>query len=891
MITGSHPLDSSSIGFLEAVHGSSYVGFQPLFMLPGKRTLFYDASQWDALAADIKRLMGQHDLYGVIGTQQKRLPAQFRGGIATVRQVSGLIVDVDFASMKDTAKQYVADAMAAAEIRRALSLSPSAVVSTGNGEHWHWFLDRPLIIGHPDELDTAKRISAEFSRRMQAVFREHGAEIDSVGDITRAFRIPGTLNHKGGEKKPIVLIEFDPAKRYQLAEIERIISPPAAPLTQPARKRRPSDAFGQADHEAIRRGCSWYERMTGDEAATASEPEWFAAVSITACCRHGEEIFHAYSAAHSGYDQSEAQKKFQRAVDADAPRTCHSVEEDLGHEGCLVCPSHGKIKSPVQIGSGPRRYDPGDEGPIPLGYNRDGNFALRDPVRNIIIPASAQQLLSSQWLQGVAPSAFWGRQFPAEGGRPFNATRAGEALIAACKRAGPFNPLMVRGRGIWIEGGEVVINLGGPIREGLKHQYLCFEPILLPAEATFETNRLLGLLEQFRFRDANNTKLLLGWLAIAPICGVLAWRPHCFVYGPPKAGKSTLHGLATALLTPLVISTTGDSSEAGIRQAVGPDSLPVIIDEFESDQRRGKQQAIVMLARSASSGTTPILRGTPDGKAMQFSLRTAFFFSGINPLIHSPADASRILLLELIMHENDQKSARHITSELAHFADAGPRWCAYMASKALLIAPARETFEGEMPGMDARLRTNIATLLGAGFVALHGRVPTKDEAAVQIADFAPTTAEHAEEVDRDDASEALHHLLAYPIGGTSLGQWIAREHRDQLEDGDKDNRPSAQFLASLDIAMNIGNEEPGFFLTKGAPGIEKIFKDTKWADGAWLHAIRKFDGAFAPRNPVYFSSMKKKARAVGIPFDILPDPTEEPIKAEDNTISGWRPGF
>lgn len=878
------------VEFLRAIHGDDFAGVQALFILPAKRTIFFDHAQWSALGAEVERLKIKNDLYGVIGTQQKRLPAQSRGGIATVRQVSGLIVDVDFASMKDSAKRYVATAAAAAEIRGALPLPPSAVVSTGNGEHWHWFLDQPLVIERRGELEEAKRVTTAFSRVMQTIFRERGAEIDAVGDVTRAFRLPGTLNHKGGVKKPVVLLAFDPAQRYQLAEIERIISPPVAPPTQPARKRRPSDGFGQADHEAIRRGCSWYERMTGDGAATASEPEWFAAASITACCHDGEETFHAYSAAHSGYDQSEAQKKFHRAVDADAPRTCHSIEVDFGHEGCRACPSHKRIKSPVQIGSGPPRYAPGDEGPIPLGYNRDGNFALRDPIRNIIIPASAQQLLSSQWLQGVAPSSFWGRQFPVDGG-PFNATRAGEAIIAACKRAGPFNPLMVRGRGVWIEGGEVVINLGGLIREGLKHQYLCFEPIPLPAKATFDTHRLLDLLQRFRFRDSNNAKLLLGWLAIAPICGVLAWRPHCFVYGPPKAGKSTLHGLATALLSPLAISTTGDSSEAGIRQTVGPDSLPVIIDEFESDQRRGKQQAIVMLARSASSGTTPILRGTPDGKAMQFSLRTAFFFSGINPIIHSPADASRILLLELVMHENDQEAARHISTELAHFADSGPRWCAYMASKALLIAPARETFEGEMPGMDARLRTNIATLLGAGFVALHDRVPTRDEAAAQVAEFASTTAEHAEEVDRDDAFEALHHLLAYPIGGTSLAQWIAREHRDQINDGDKNNRPSALFLASLDIAMSIGNEEPGFFLTKGAPGIEKIFKDTKWADGAWLHAIRKFDGAFAPRNPVYFSSMKKKARAVGIPFDILPDPTEEAIKTEDSNVSGWRPEY
>lgn len=201
---------------------------------------------------------------------------------------------------------------------------------------------------------------------------------------------------------------------------------------------------------------------------------------------------------------------------------------------------------------------------------------------------------------------------------------------------------------------------------------------------------------------------------------------------------------------------------------------------------------------------------------MQFSLRTTFFFSAINPTGLSPADASRILLFELLMHENDQEAARRITTDLAYFADSGPRWCAFMA-RGLADRTSPLGLRGEMPGMDSRLRTNIATLLGAGFVALHGRVPTKDEAVTEVAEFASTTAEHADVVDRDDAVEALHHLLAYPIGSTSLGQWIARERRDRMEIGDKDTRPSAQFLASLDIAMNIKNKEPGFFLLRARP--------------------------------------------------------------------------
>ena len=58
-----------------------------------------------------------------------------------------------------------------------------------------------------------------------------------------------------------------------------------------------------------------------------------------------------------------------------------------------------------------RSYDPGDEGPIPLGFTRDGLYAFRDQLRNIIVTASANQLLSLQYLVGLATTKFWAVAF------------------------------------------------------------------------------------------------------------------------------------------------------------------------------------------------------------------------------------------------------------------------------------------------------------------------------------------------------------------------------------------------------------------------------------------------------------------------------------------------
>lgn len=532
----------------------------------------------------------------------------------------------------------------------------------------------------------------------------------------------------------------------------------------------------------------------------------------------------------------------------------------------------GMLKSAKTKGLGSvapvrRDYDPGEDGPVPLGYVKDGNYALFDRVRQIIVSCSSMQLLSSQFLVGLAPSDFWTDQFSSKKG--FDSLRAGEALIAACRRRGAFLPEKARGRGIWREGERIVVNLGQPV-ESDQHLYMCFEPIPLDDNAGFDASRLLHLLRMFHWRDPNNALFLFGWLALAPICGVLRWRPHCFVYGPARSGKTTIHSIATVLLHPLVVAADGQATEAGIRQSLGPDSLPVILDEFESDQGAKGLQKIIRLARSASSADTPVLRGTPDGKPMQFNIRTAFLFAAINPRGMAPADQSRIMMLELLMHDNDSDKARFIAAEEAHLRSLGPAWCSYMISKAGLIDAALDVLEPLIPAADRRLRQNVSTILGAGFVALHGRVPEVGEARTLVDSMTETIGRHGEEVERDDAMECLEHLYAHVIDNYPMGHWLATElmRRQGRANGQVE---AARIVAMHDIIVKPDGETVGFLIRHGSPAIERIFQGTQWGNGAWQRALHKLVGSFSPPHPVLFSGSGQKSRCVGLPLSYLPE--------------------
>lgn len=853
--------------FTAELWGEPFDGTLKLWSGKTKKTDSYGPGDILRLVEDVKARMLSEDLYIGLSTQPADLGPASRGSNDTAMMLPGLFVDIDFANAKDSAKRYPPNAETAMPVLRSFGHQPFLIQNSGNGLHVLFKLDKPLVIRNRDDRRKAQAILRQFGRRFMRHFHRAGYEIDSVFDLARVFRVPGTFNHKSGTPKPVTVIEYNRENRLRLADLEEA-------LPSPEEEARKATVGGRADHAIIQKECGWYGHYTGDGAATADEPNWYGAASITARSKDGERIFHEYSARHPKYDEREAAKKLQRTLEEAGPRTCETIAAEPGNERfCDGCPHRGTITSPIQLGVG---YDPGPSGPRPLGYTKEGHYALLDPVRKIVVLATAQQLLAEQYLLGLAESTFWARRFPGAKVGSTNYRAAGEALIKACRRAGPFNPLRIRGRGIWLEGDTVIVNLGQPV-ESDNYLYLCFERIPLDDGSSFEAQRLRDHLGLYNWRNPQDAGLLFGWLAMAPICGALTWRPHAFVYGPARSGKTTIHTVASIVLSPLAISADGQSTEAGIRQTLGPDSLPILLDEFESDQNGSTLRNILRLARSASSADTPVLRGTPEGKAMSFSLRTTFLFSAINPRGMSPADQSRISMFELQMHENDREVGKRIAEDEAYFRSTGSAWASHMISLAHLVQPAADAIDLHLTG-DRRHRQNMSILIGAGFVALNCRVPSDEEARALAAEYAPAVERHALEVHRDDAQECFDHLLSHVVEGHPLGDWLATL-RDEQRGRRNDQSDAERIVSAYGMRIKVGSEDEGFYIANGAPGLAEVFRDTPWAQRAWQPALRKLEGAFIPKDPVQFRVLGKK-RALGIPLSYLPDDSFPPRKGE-----------
>jgi hypothetical protein len=317
------------------------------------------------------------------------------------------------------------------------------------------------------------------------------------------------------------------------------------------------------------------------------------------------------------------------------------------------------------------------------------------------------------------------------------------------------------------------------------------------------------------------------------------------------------------------LSLDGQSTEAGIRQLLGPDSLPVILDEFESDNDRRRMERVIKLARSASSAESTVARGTPEGKALQFTIRTTFLFGAINPVIVTAADASRIVQLELMSHDNDREVAKKIELKMRAMQLIGPAWCRMAVDLVEMIPSAIELFRAAMPPGDNRHGRNMATLLAGAWLALEQKLPSTKEAGAWVDRFASSIEIHAEPHETDDALECLNQLMGIIIREdyqiSSIGECLSSI---------KNAVPNDQYQQKATLIRHgIRWTDEGPVVANNHPELNKMYKDTRWANGAWRTALRRLTGAH-PVNSAHFGGVN--SRGTLVPKEFVPDRPDEP---------------
>lgn len=171
-----------------------------------------------------------------------------------------------------------------------------------------------------------------------------GKADSSVWSHARLMRYPNTVNRKVGkdDKRSKVLNFSGERLNWGLDQV----SP-----SNTSDKDLEIDRLYLVDHEVImgEKGCDFL-KWTAENQARVSEPQWYAALSISSRFPNGRLVSHELSKDHPGYSKSECDAKITQALQSSGPRTCENISGLW--DGCEKCPNFGKVKSPIQI-SGP----------------------------------------------------------------------------------------------------------------------------------------------------------------------------------------------------------------------------------------------------------------------------------------------------------------------------------------------------------------------------------------------------------------------------------------------------------------------------------------------------------------------------------------------------------
>lgn len=312
-----------------------------------------------------------------------------------------------------------------------------------------------------------------------------------------------------------------------------------------------------------------------------------------------------------------------------------------------------------------------------LGHAKNFRYFLPNSTRQVveISPAS----LSKNILMSLAPLDFWLVKFgDMVNPKTIQWDMAINQLLTLSARVGLFDVHeKLRGRGAWIDEGRPVLHLGQEIIIGgesfkpqeIESRYIYEEAFSMDIRLTEpasdeEAKNLPDILRQLSWENPLSAELLAGWCVIAPICGILEWRPHIWITGTAGSGKSTvLNTIVAKMLGKFAIKFEGKTTEAGIRQQLKTDARPVIYDEAEADDYQSalRLQAVIDLVRVASSGGV-IMKGSASGQGVTYCVRSCFCLSSINTSIKHYADESRIS--QMILKKNTAIGAAKLYEEL-----------------------------------------------------------------------------------------------------------------------------------------------------------------------------------------------------------------------------------
>ncbi len=363
--------------FLSKIYEGCSDGFLTITMLPERKTLWFRHDELFKASEIAKKYGSKTNTFFGVGLRKSIFKNGFRGSERDISCVTTLYADIDIKSEAHKEISLPNSIAEATDFLNSLKIKPSIIVNSGNGIHCYWLIDKPFIIETEDDRKYISSIFKGFGRYVNSEAKKLEWKIDSVYDLARILRVPGTINHKLGNGAKCEVIEsYD--NRYNISEFMQFIH---------SHEGVASFSKDAQNVQKVVNNCRFIKYCV-DNSETLPEPLWHAMITNLAPLKDSKSAIHKFSRNYPKYSFDETERKIQRAVQENKPHTCEYIRENLNFD----CGKDCFVKAPIVYG-------------LP-SYEERFNELIANEKIDINEVLSAQNIKLCVWAKSNMPSEY-----------------------------------------------------------------------------------------------------------------------------------------------------------------------------------------------------------------------------------------------------------------------------------------------------------------------------------------------------------------------------------------------------------------------------------------------------------------------------------------------------
>ncbi|MDE5600280.1 MAG: DUF927 domain-containing protein, partial [Oscillospiraceae bacterium] len=314
--------------FLSEIYKGCGAGFITLTSLPSRQTKWFKMVEIEKIAKTAETIGKRTNVFFGVGLRKKILLNGLRGSEKDISCITTLYADIDVKGDAHAQKSLPETIDEAVNFLNNLKIKPSIIVSSGNGIHSYWLLDKPFEIETEDDKNYVSHVFKSFGKYVNCKAKKLGWKLDNVYDLARILRVPGTINHKLKNNVKCKVIQSN-LYRYSLENFKQDIY---------------SHKNTQGVDKAVE-NCEFLKYCV-DNAVDLPEPIWHAMVTNLAPIKGSSRLIHEFSKSYPKYNFDETERKIQRAISENKPHTCEYIRENLNFD----CGKNCFVKAPIVYG-------------------------------------------------------------------------------------------------------------------------------------------------------------------------------------------------------------------------------------------------------------------------------------------------------------------------------------------------------------------------------------------------------------------------------------------------------------------------------------------------------------------------------------------------------------